>query len=181
MFLYSHKSPRQPRGRFFFERIPVDKRDMVISDFDIYCNCMMYITKTKAGFTLIELLVVISIISILASIILVSLNSSRDRARNASAKTSMSNIRGRAQVFYDTYNAYDNGIDDMCSTDTEIVKLRGAAESQTGNVSTCNSNSTNYAVWIRLRSSSNYFCVDSAGISSDIGPIAPLPGSTSCL
>ncbi|MFO7807343.1 MAG: prepilin-type N-terminal cleavage/methylation domain-containing protein [Candidatus Moraniibacteriota bacterium] len=46
----------------------------------------------RKGFTLIELLVVVAIIAILAGIVLVSLNSARERSKKASLQSTLSSV-----------------------------------------------------------------------------------------
>ena len=57
--------------------------------------------KIQKGFTLIELLVVIAIIGLLASIVLVSLNSARIKAREAKRAADMDQIYLALNMFYD--------------------------------------------------------------------------------
>jgi prepilin-type N-terminal cleavage/methylation domain-containing protein len=58
------------------------------------------------GFTLIELLVVISIIGILASFSVVSLNGARVKARDAKRKADMSQMRVAIYLYYDDNLSY---------------------------------------------------------------------------
>jgi len=62
--------------------------------------------KTKKGFTLIELLVVVSIISLLSSIVLASLNTARAKARDARRKSDLNEIRTALEFYFDKYSTY---------------------------------------------------------------------------
>ena len=62
----------------------------------------------KRGFTLIELLVVIAIIGLLASIVLVSLSTTRVKTRDAKRKAELSQMMITFEMFYDIYGYYPN-------------------------------------------------------------------------
>jgi len=77
--------------------------------------------KNNRGFTLIELLVVIAIIGLLSSIVLVSLNSARMKARDARKIADFKNIQTALYMFYDQFGHMPNNYNPCC----------GACEPQT--------------------------------------------------
>jgi prepilin-type N-terminal cleavage/methylation domain-containing protein len=62
--------------------------------------------KKQKGFTLIELLVVIAIIGILATIVMVSLNTARQKARDSRRISDARQVQLAAQMYYDTNGNY---------------------------------------------------------------------------
>ncbi|MFA6106941.1 MAG: prepilin-type N-terminal cleavage/methylation domain-containing protein [Patescibacteria group bacterium] len=66
----------------------------------------MTINKSKKGFTLIELLVVITIIGLLSSFAVVSLNGARIKARDALRKGDMAQVRTAMNLYYDDHGGF---------------------------------------------------------------------------
>lgn len=66
----------------------------------------------SSGFTLIELLVVIVIVGLLASIVLVSLNSARQKSRDARRKADMRQLTTAINLYLNDFGAYPVGEDD---------------------------------------------------------------------
>lgn len=79
---------------------------------------MNYKSKVRA-FTLIELLVVISIISLLSSVVLASLNTSRQKARDTRRLSDIRQIQIALELYYDKNGQYpDNTDNDNSGWDT---------------------------------------------------------------
>lgn len=75
--------------------------------------------RIAAGFTLVELLVVVSIVGILASVVVVNLNSSRALARDAQRKATLDTVQNALELYNNVNNSYPvmNGWnwDTMCT------------------------------------------------------------------
>ena len=146
--------------------------------------------KFTKGFTLIELLVVIAIIGILASIVLVSLNSARNKGKDARIISDVQQIRTALESGYngsgypdlDNNGATTNSATSQnasCLTNAwnnqgpqnvAISALLSDACSQQGaaNIFITGNNAAgnvvgNYAIWGGLTSTTGFFCIDSTG------------------
>ena len=122
------------------------------------------------GFTLIELLVVIAIIGILASVVLASLNSARDKGADAAIISTVNNTRAEAAIYYEDFKNYDA----FCASLTDAA----AAVNNAGGPGswTCTTdavtNSTLYSVSGQLSDPTEFYCVDGSGRASTTGSVA---------
>ncbi len=125
----------------------------------------------KKGFTLIELLVVIAIIGILASIVLVSLNSARQKGYDTQIKSDIAQIRNGMEMCYDN----NNGSYASCNTAAAlgIASLtppacssdRVAAPGYIG--STIGVSASAYSIHADLCAGAFDWCVDSTGTAKN--------------
>ncbi len=116
------------------------------------------------GFTLIELLVVIAIIGILASVVLASLSTARQKGVAVAIREEMANSRAQAAIYFDTNNRYNNVCDPGTNTVDSVwtdIKTKRAQPT-----ALCNSDTLGWAMASPLPTTDPaYWCVDSTGTS----------------
>lgn len=136
------------------------------------------------GFTLIELLVVIAIIGILSSVVLVSLNSARQKGKDARVQAEVAQIRAALEAEYDgkTYPSLTIASNSVTTatlsanmttlTGDIVTTIGGSAFPNTNSIiiysSSGNGLASNYGIYA-VKPSGGYTCLDSYGNTNPNG------------
>lgn len=128
--------------------------------------------QNKKGFTLIELLVVISIIALLSSVVLSSLNTARTKSADTAIKADLKQVGIQAQNYLDAGNAslgVATGCDaagtffqDSRFNDMQAHILANAAATP-GLACATDANGTKWAVSVNLRGGGTWCADNSTG------------------
>jgi prepilin-type N-terminal cleavage/methylation domain-containing protein len=120
----------------------------------------------KQAFTLIELLVVISIIGLLSSVVLASLNSARTKGQDSAVKAGMKQMHSQAQTYLDANNLAVFGTAANCSTglfnDTRFNQIISNIQTNSGSTAVCASLGANWAVSLPSLKGGGSWCTDNS-------------------
>jgi len=126
----------------------------------------------KKAFTLIELLIVIAIIGILAGIVVVSLTGALKKGKDSRIQADLRQVTQIAGMIMSDKGSYD----ELCSGGklnttsgdykNQLTTVQNDIQAQQGGTTvdlSCYASGNDYCVSARLVSTTNYFCIDSAG------------------
>ncbi|NVN97369.1 RDD family protein [Candidatus Nomurabacteria bacterium] len=117
---------------------------------------------------IVAILFTISVVGILSSIVLASLNSARAKGQDAVIKSSLANIKAQAEIYWDSNSTNGNNGNyfGLCN-DTSVYQIK-ASITKTKEVDiVCNDNVEGYAISAPL-SSGGYWCVDNLETGKEI-------------
>ncbi len=126
----------------------------------------------KSGFTLVEVLTVIMIIAILATVVLVSLDAARKRARDSTIQNQLSQIRSLAETVYSIEEGYEDFTNENHQNWSDyrrgVEKINevseGLAEGEDNINIHFSDNDREYCAYSSLvRNPDEVFCIDSSG------------------
>ena len=127
--------------------------------------------KYTRGFTLIELLVVIAIIGILASVVLVSLSSARQKGADSKIIQQIGQARASAEIFYSSNGGYGTApTAGSCATGSMFTDPNSGMSKTLAAITTakdCGSSGTAYSIAATLNSTGQFWCIDSTGRSGN--------------
>jgi prepilin-type N-terminal cleavage/methylation domain-containing protein len=137
--------------------------------------------RVNKGFTLIELLVVIAIIGILSGVVLTSLSTARNKAKDARIQTNLAQVRSLAEMIYADTTSYAT----LCNAGalntanatygTQITTINTDVTTQGGTNVACYGDASNYCVSASLNTGIR--CVSSSG---QTGSVACVAANTAC-
>src|SRR3989338_30420 len=112
------------------------------------------------------ILVGVAIMGILASVVLASLNSARQKGADASIKANLANARAQAELYYDK-NA--DSYEGVCTSTDGVLEMKSNASESSGSNVVCNDVTKSWAMSSPLKSiPDNSWCVDSTGTNKEI-------------
>ena len=132
--------------------------------------------KKTSGFTLIELLVVIAIIGILASVIIVNLNSARGKGNDTRRVSDLKQIQLALEMYYDANNKYPNQLSDLTTNYLPAVPVDPKNDSTYFYAYTATGGGSSYLLEARLENDNPALQAD----NDDATPLGITPQHGTC-
>jgi prepilin-type N-terminal cleavage/methylation domain-containing protein len=117
----------------------------------------------QRGFTIIEMIVVLAIIAVLATIVVAALTSYITSAKDATVKSDVEDISKDLNLYYSQNGTFSS--------------FTGPSVTPPCSAYTINKTSSHFAVYAKLCSSANYWCIDDTGKKAQM---SSTPAGSSC-